>query len=317
MRIARQLAGILATGYILVYYSEFLFWARVRPGDSLLEWASSWLVYSVMAFVFLSLLARFRVSSIWALFLAGAAFGWLLEGLVVQTTYENLPLSISFTALSWHALITIWAGWYALRRALAAGPGATLLWAAAIGLFYGFWAISWWVEPDGGVALPLDFARFALLTSLPLVIAYWVYDRTVPGYFAPSRSAEIVVAVLLALYFVVVAVRAAPAAAIVLPLLLGALFLALRRHGRLASQESLLTGPARAAPGWRTLCLLALPLTAIAFYSVAYLLGLRWPTNWIVYFVTMPLGFVLLIVSFVKVWRMKSDRLLTTPEGQG
>lgn len=33
MRIARQLAGILATGYILVYYSEFLFWAWCRLGD--------------------------------------------------------------------------------------------------------------------------------------------------------------------------------------------------------------------------------------------------------------------------------------------
>lgn len=305
MRIARQLAGILATGYILVFYSEFVFWARVRPGDSLLGWASTWLAYSVMAFVFLSLLARFRVSTVWALFLAGAAFGWLLEGLVVQTTYENLPLSISFTALSWHALITIWVGWYALRRALLAGPRSTLLWAAAVGLFFGFWAMSWWVEPDGGVAHPLDFARFAMLTSLLLIVAYWVYDRTVPGFFAPSRIAEIAVAVLLAVYFVLVTVRAAPVAALVLPVLLGALFLALRHNQRLAGQGSLLDSPARAGKPWHYLCLLALPLTAIAFYTAAFFLDLRWSTNWVVYLITTPLGFVLLFVSFIKIWRVK------------
>lgn len=305
MRIARPLAGILATGFILVFYSEFVFWARVRPGDSLVGWAGSWLAYSVMAFVFLSLLARFRVATVWALFLAGAAFGWLLEGLVVQTTYENLPLSISFTALSWHALITIWVGWYAVRRALLAGPRSILLWAAAIGLFYGFWAISWWVEPDGGVAHPLDFARFALLTSLLLIVAYWVYDRTVPSFFVPNRIAEIAVALLLAVYFVLVAVRAAPVAAILLPALLGALFLALRHNRRLAGQGSLLDSPARTAKPWHYLCLLALPLTATAFYSAAFFLDLRWSTNWFVYLITTPLGFVLLFVSFIKIWRAK------------
>lgn len=306
MHIVRQLFGILATGYILVFYSEFVFWARVRPEDSLPEWLSTWLAYSAMAFVFLSLLARFRVSTVWALFLAGAAFGWLLEGLVVQTTYANLPLSLSFTGLAWHALITIWVGWYAVRRALLAGPRSTLLWAAAVGLFYGFWAISWWVEPDGGVAHPLDFARFAMLTSLLLIAAYWVYDRTVPGFFAPNRVAEIVVTILLVLYFIFVTVPAAPAAVIILPVLLCAIFLTLRHNQRTENQGSLLDSPARAEKPWHYLCLLALPLTAIAFYTAAFFLDLRWSTNWIVYLITTPLGFVLLFVSFVKIWRMQA-----------
>jgi hypothetical protein len=314
MHIARQLFGILATGYILVFYSEFVFWARVRPEDSLPEWVSTWLAYSVMAYVFLALLARFRVSTLWALFLAGAAFGWLLEGLIVQTTYANLPLSLSFTGLAWHALITIWVGWYAVRRALLAGPRSIILLAAAIGLFYGFWAISWWVEPDGGVAHPLDFARFALLTSLLLIVAYWVYDHTVPGFFAPSRIAEIVVTILLLLYFIFITVPAAPAAAIILPVLLCAIFLTLRHNQRTENQGSLLDSTARTARVWHYLCLLVLPLTAIAFYATAFSLGLQWPTNWVIYLITTPTGFILLIVSFIKIWRAKATvQALPTP----
>ncbi len=34
MRIAKQILGVLATGYILMFYSELVFWAHVHPGDS-------------------------------------------------------------------------------------------------------------------------------------------------------------------------------------------------------------------------------------------------------------------------------------------
>ena len=106
-RIVKQILGVLATGYILFYYSELVFWARAKPTDSLPNWISTWLAYSLLAFVFLAIVARFRVHTIWALFLAGAVFGWMTEGIVVQTTYEDLPLSLSFTGLAWHALISI------------------------------------------------------------------------------------------------------------------------------------------------------------------------------------------------------------------
>ncbi len=102
---------VIATGFIFFYFSEQLFWARPRPGDSPGGWLATWMAYSALAFIFLVILNHFRVSSIWVVFLAGAAFGWITEGVVVQTTYESLPLSISFTGLAWHALITVlWAG---------------------------------------------------------------------------------------------------------------------------------------------------------------------------------------------------------------
>ena len=304
MRSLKQIIGILATGYILMFYSELMFWARVRPDDSLPNWLSTWLAYSLLAYVFLSILARFQVDTIWGLFLAGAAFGWLAEGLVVQTAYENLPLSISFTGLAWHALISVWVGWGAVRKALSAGPGATARLATLIGCGYGLWAISWWLEPDGGMAAPLDFAAFALVGSLLLVLAYWLAERCLPGGLTPSRKVEIVVALLFILYFIFVTVPAAPLAAVILPALLLVLYLALRRgRSQMGENREIERLP---TPPIRYLGLLALPLAASLVYAAAFALGLRWHSNWVVYLVTTPAGFIVLAVSLVKAWRRQA-----------
>lgn len=306
MRILKQIIGTLATGYILLYYSELMFWARVRPDDSLQGWVSTWLLYSLLGYILLTLIARFRISGIWALFLAGAVFGWLAEGLVVQTAYESLPLSISFTGLAWHALISVCAGWYAVRRALDSGLRPTLLWAAGIGLAYGFWAIAWWLEPDGGKATPYEFAIYSFSASLLLIIAYWIHDRILPGSFKPNRVAEMITALLLLAYFIFVTIPAAPLSAVILPVLLAGMYLSLSRNQQVEEGEALLDRAPGDISGWHYLALFALPLTASAFYALAFRLGLEWYTNWMVYLVTTPAGFLMLIFSLVRVWKRRA-----------
>ncbi len=307
MKIIKPFIGVLATGFILMYFSELLFWAHVRPGDSWTGWLETWLAYSLLGFVFLSLVARFKVRSIWALFLAGAAFGWLAEGLVVQTTYESLPLSISFTGLAWHASISVWVGWYAIRKAIKAGFRRGLWVSALVGLLYGLWAISWWVEPGEKITAPLDFASFSCLSTLFVMLAYWLYDRTIPGSFAPSRPVELVVAALFLLYFVFITVPAAPLALALLPALLAMLYFALRLNQQSETGPDLLAVRLDPLPSlWRSLSLLALPLAAAAVYTLAFWAGLRWHTNWLFYIVTTPLGFILLSISMIKVWKTRS-----------
>jgi hypothetical protein len=306
MRILNPLLATLSAGYILMYYSEFLFWARTRPGDSFLGWLMTWLVYSFLAFAFLSVIARFRVSSFWGLFLAGAAFGWLAEGLVVQTTYENLPFSISFTGLAWHALISVGVGWYAVRRALPAGLGHTAALSAAAGLAYGLWAISWWLEPEGGQSSLPAFALFSLATGLLLALAYWLYDRCMPVRFSPGRGVQIGVGGLFVLYFTFVTVPSSPIAALILPLLLGLVYLALRPIQREEGQAAMLFSLPSPYPAWMYLGLLVLPLTAILFYALAFYLHLRWHANWILYLVATPAGFIVFIISYLRLMRMKA-----------
>jgi hypothetical protein len=305
-RIGKQLLGVLATGYILFYFSELVFWARVKPTDSLPNWISTWLAYSLLAFVFLTIVARFRVHTVWALFLAGAVFGWMTEGIVVQTAYEDLPLSLSFTGLAWHALFSVWIGWYAVRRALFSGLKATLLVSSVIGFTYGLWAISWWVEPGEIPASPLEFTQYAILSTLLLAFAYWLYDRTIPRFFAPNRFVVIAAGILFLLYFALIAVPAAPLAVVILPVLLLLIYLALQRNSQRETGEPLHLCFSRTDQPWRYLGLLAIPLVAALVYAAAYALGVRWQTNWLLYLFTTPAGFILFFVSLIKVWRMKA-----------
>ena len=301
----KRLLSVLACGYILMFYSENVFWAQVKPTDTLPDYVTTWLMYSLLAFAFLMIIQHFRVRTLWALFLAGAIFGWLGEGLIVQTAYADLPMSISFTGLAWHALLSVWVGWYAVRKALHTSIGATLKIAVAIGVFYGLWAIMWWNEPDQIITPPLDFAAYAGITTLLVIVAYWIYDHNITA-FKMGRIAKIAVAGLLLLYFVFYTIPVAPIAVIVLPVLLLIVYMALRRNHQIEKRESLLVDERQPPPLKNYLALLLMPLTALVIYGVAHALGLRWQTNVLLYYVTTPLGFVVFGVSLYKVWHGKT-----------
>jgi len=300
------LAAILATGYILVYFSEHLFWAHARPEDTWSGWILTWLVYSLTGYIFLAAVVIFRIRSFWALFLAGALFGWLTEGVIVQTVYEDLPLSISFTGLAWHALLSVVVGWYLVRRAIYHGIWRTSWVSALIGLVYGFWAITWWVEPDGRfVASPQAFFSFSFVATLFAILAYWLYDHTMPVDWKPSKGGLITAASLILLYFLFIAIPAVPLAALILPLLIASVLIPLYRSRRTEMAGSQLDTLPRAQPLWRYLPLLLIPLAAIAFYALAYTLEVRLKTNILFYLITTPAGFVLWIMGAIKLWRKK------------
>jgi hypothetical protein len=301
LRILKTLLAVLAAGYILTYFSELLFWARPRPGDSLGGWLGTWLVYSLTGFILLALIGHFRARSIWAIFLAGAAFGWLTEGLVVQTAYEDLPLSLSFTGLAWHALISTLVGWWLLRKTLRRGFPPTLALSTVIGLTYGWWAIHWWLAPDGGVSTIPEFGLYSLIATLLVMVAYFIADRWLPQPYLPDRWIVLAVFVLLGAYFIFVTVQAVPLAGLILPLLLTVILLTLRRNRKLEPEPD--SEPDQPAPPVSYLGLLAIPAAAITVYALAAWLGLRWQTNWVLYAITTPAGFVMFLLSLGKIWR--------------
>ena len=288
-----------------MYYSEILFWARPRPGDSIGGWLGTWLVYSLTGFILLSIIGHFRARSIWAVFLAGAAFGWLTEGLVVQTAYEDLPLSLSFTGLAWHALISVLVGWWLMRKILRRGFRPTLYLSALIGLAYGLWAIHWWQAPDGGISSIPDFSLYSLLPALLLLAAYWFVDRYLPEPFLPNRWVVLTAAFMLGAYFIFATVPAAGLAAVILPVLLLVILFTLHHNRQVEASDGQAEAPTALPPGLNYLALLTLPAAAGIVYSLAAWLNLHWNTNWVLYLVTTPTGFVLFFVSLWKIWHRK------------
>jgi hypothetical protein len=295
------LCASLATGFIFFFFSELVFWARVQPGDSLLNWLKTWLAYSLMAFLFLALVSYYRLRSLAAIFLAGAFFGWLGEGIVVQTAYENLPLSISFTGLAWHALITVLGGWLALQKALRNSFRASLLASLLGGLLWGFWGVTWIYEQNNP-ASPSAFAYYTFLATILLSACLYIIPGVFSRPFTPSRWSVIVVSGFFLFLFVFVAVPAVPPAVVILPILFLILWLTFRRNRQRESAENPLAWLGAPIPRRNLAALVLMPVIASLFYWVYALTGLRQPVNWVIYLVTTPAGFILFFYSIWYIW---------------
>lgn len=306
----QKLVVVLATGYILFCYSERMFWSFPRPGDTVADLLLTWVVYSLLAWVFLLLVRQCRVAAFPALFLAGAVFGWLAEGVVVDTMYGNatnpFPASISFTGLAWHALISVGVGWHWHAKALTAGDARKIaLCAIAVGLGWGLWA-GWWPAELGKANTSLAaFAGHTVAVFVPVLAAWFVLGRAGSAWFRPSRFELPVLLALVTIFYLGVRVPATPRSAWILPPLLLACGYGLRRNrGREQRPDSLETVLGRIRPR-SCLPLLLTPVVAIAVYAPVAVWGLTLPTNWVLYIITMPLGFIFLIRSLWVLYRVK------------
>ncbi len=308
----------LATGWILVYYGELVFWATPeREGMGIGGIVAAWIAYSVMSYYFLCVVSVFQVRSAPAVFLAGAFYGWFEEGLVVQTMYGSpdgpFPMSIVFTGLAWHALLGVLVGWYLVRKVLSQNKllkSACL--AAAIGLFYGAWAIWWWIEPPEPMRVLLEtkqadillvhFAIYSLLTTAVLIVAHWAFNCMLPFTFRPGKLELCVLGVVALLYFAFATVPAAPRALWVLPLCLGVTFWALLKNRQMESRyasprpDSISAFNEKVRP-LNYAMLLAIPVIATSIYFLGLAADLRVPTNKIVYFGASLIGAVMWVSS--------------------
>lgn len=321
----KRLVIALTTGYIFFYYGEVMFWATPdRPGMGVAELVITWLVYSVFAYVFLCAVSLFKVRRVWSVFLAGAFFGWYEEGIVMATTYGTpdtpFPMSISFTGLAWHALIDVLVGWYLVRRVLAQNRvSKVLVVACAIGLFYGLWAVFWWTEPPEPMRVLfeagrkdlvfLHFSAFSLLTTALLIIAHWLYRRMSPSGFKPTKVELWILGLGTLFYFVCVTVPTAPKALAVLPPLMGATLWALNRNRRAETRADAIVAFDASVKLSCYLCLLAIPLVAMAIYFVALACDASLRTNMPIYYLTSATGALMWIGSIVMIFRSRKPTM--------
>ncbi|NOZ32273.1 MAG: hypothetical protein GXP01_04180 [Alphaproteobacteria bacterium] len=230
--LAQRLAAVFGTAGIFLFFSEYGFVNEV-PVQNLIGFGQNWdfanlrgvveifLFYGFFAYGFLIVLGYFRVATIWTLFLAGAVFGWLTEGVIIPVVYENIPLSFAWTAIGWHAVIDVMVGWYLVRivlrknNVLATGALAT-----GIGLFWGYFATWTWAS-EGEVPTAFaanEFAVFAFLAAFFWIGGLFVLNKWGGTRFVPSRVEIIVVLGASAALAVMMALPALPWSAMLLPI---------------------------------------------------------------------------------------------------
>ena len=286
--------AIGALGAISVVYSEALFWARWRPDDSVGGYLVTWAAYSLVAFFALTAIEHFGLRGALGIALAGAVFGWLVEGAVAVTLYEDLPWSISWTALAWHELFTVVFGWFLVPRALATWPLRRLIrWSVLVGSAWGIWAISWRVQ-DGSWTSVSSFGLFAFASAAVLAMGYVVWQRT----YLPMRPQRWLILGAATLPALSAAIQAG-AIAVVLPVLVGVVVVVMKTgRGNYEGSELVPEEPIR--PSALTAPLIA-AATAVVVYAALQSANVVSNTAAVFYLLTMPAGFVVLIAAVSRV----------------
>ncbi|KYK36565.1 MAG: hypothetical protein HXS46_15830 [Theionarchaea archaeon] len=63
----KRIVMALCAGYILFYYSELVFWANYHPVEMVLpDLLFTYLLYSIVTYALFSVIATFKVGSIWS-----------------------------------------------------------------------------------------------------------------------------------------------------------------------------------------------------------------------------------------------------------
>ena len=275
-RLLQRLAFVLCVAAVLVVWSEKAYW--YVQGWAFVELVA---VYALPAGVMLWVASSVRASGWRAAILLGALFALLLEGIVTPVLYEDGPLPVlTVYFVGWHGVGSVVVLWYGARRFLLRGqPGRLAATAAACGVVFGTWSLTYWLPESATDPDLVDegfdvgrwstgrFALYAIAFAAVLAAAHLLLDRLWQRQLTPSRVGLGIVAIGLGV-FAVPTLVAVPWAPLKLGVLLVLVRYGLRRLAR-ADGATLLEELDGTFPARRIWPLALLPATAIAVYAIA------------------------------------------------
>ena len=104
MGFIKRLLLVLSLGYILYFFSERVFWSFWKQEETILVTILGVILYSLVAYAIILIIKFFKVKNIYSIFITGAIFGWLDEGLLTTTLYgiegNSFPLTRALKGLS-------------------------------------------------------------------------------------------------------------------------------------------------------------------------------------------------------------------------
>lgn len=292
---------------ILWSVSERAFWSVFQNGDNVLWIAVSILPYLVVTYVSFLAVQYFRVSSVWGLVLIGALYGWLIEGVYAMTLFGApgipFPITISWTALAWHMLLSVMAMLWFHHRALTQSFAQSVLYAMGFALLWGVWSMLWFFEtPPVTNSIPLFAAHITIVVAL-MAIGHALLGRRSVVAFNPPRREWIPLASLPILYFLVPVLYIGFAAA-VLPVLFGILYILLARSRKRHAAPLVLPVLTTHVPKKNLATLALVPIVTTIFYALMST-GIipPYPVSMPGFIVTSAIGALVFLVACVKVWR--------------
>ncbi len=271
MAVLKKISAIMVLGLIFWVVSEGIFYGLPRSADSAEGYILTWLFYTYSAWLLLIVIKTFNIKTKTALFLAGGFFGWMIEGVLMTTTYGTqpdmpFPFSIVVTALSWHSLLTVMVGLYAMRMMLKTTKQSVIL-ATASGIFFGLWAAGWRSgDPSLLVGEEAFFSYSFTLTAL-FAAGHMVLHKISPADLSFGKWEVRAAIVLTTLYFLFVTVPQVPISVFVLPVLLALLYFPLRKNQMLEKSGNLLATISEKAPIARYAVFLLTPCIATGIYT--------------------------------------------------
>lgn len=237
-----------ACGAILCFFSEMMFYVAMPNGAQWLEIPGTWAFYSLAAYASLICAAWAGIRDWLGLFLVGCLFGWIIEGVIVDTVYSALPWTIVFTAMSWHAPVSAMVGLVLVRLSAGWGLSKQIFSFVLLGFGVGVWAQYWPLETN---PLPTDGQALIYLVGLGMAvpIANHVLDR-LPAAFPFSRLDAWIVGGGLAGLWALKLVLTFNLGLLVLPLVMAPTLWLMRRLGDRSGQVALPARPQNGARHW-------------------------------------------------------------------
>lgn len=308
MTFSQRWAVVFGSSLVLWGISERIFWSLIRPDDLSPLFFVSIIPYTIAVYCVFLAMQYFRVSTLAGVFLLGALYGWLVEGVVAMTVFGGagvaLPISLSWTGLSWHMLFSVVMVWWWHRALMMRSFGRALAFSVLLGAGWGLWSMTWFLETPPVLNDVGQYAVHAFGVTALMVIGHVLMGRQAI-VFAPPKVEVWIILAIVALYFGVITVPVTGGLAlIVLPALAGLLYLALRQSRARHEVSAVLMQVTEKVPTTSLCTLFAAPLIATLMYG--FMLdnqGVVFPFNMGVLFVTTPLGFAAFAWAWWKVYR--------------
>lgn len=315
-----RLAFLLGCSLIVLFFSEFFFFnesvteqihAAIRSPSLLM---SALLELSIFYLLAVSpgilILYYTRVSCVFGVFLVGAIIGYFIEGLIVPVVYIEFPISLVWTALSWHPIIDVVLGLWILQvwlREKSALINAIIY--SVLGVVWGVWStwpIGFPSDATGEILtfMPIaEFSAFLFVTTAILFIGNILISVGAGKSFLPTRLDFSIFAITSLCLFILMFLQVS-VMALILPVAVGLFYLPLH-YARKKQDEragSVMKTFETAPSFLNQLTIWAMPVTA----SITY--WFMFEQNWHIesWFLSLPLmimGLILVIMAPIKLLR--------------